>query len=197
MLIDLRAGDIMFSRRLSPKAVEVGVRLGQVILGETGYPQHVGVVVEPARILTPWDGATYPGEEAGPRLVQAMPHGAEEVELGPEFWTADHVFLRPNYRSEYTAPAVARAARRYVGVPYSFADYLAIAGVHLGVRNGPIRRYVTTSKHMICSQLADQALSDAGWHVFADGRLPQDVTPAALYAKMMEDKPAAILGLGK
>jgi hypothetical protein len=39
-------------------------------------------------------------------------------------------------------------------------------------------------------------LADAGWHVFDDGRLPQDVTPAALYAKMLADGPELILGAG-
>jgi hypothetical protein len=57
--------------------------------------------------------------------------------------------------------------------------------VHLGIANGPVRRYVTSSKRMICSQLADQAMSDAGFHVFNDGRLPQDVTPSALFAKLL------------
>lgn len=176
---DVRPGDIMFSKRLKPNAVEALVWCGQLILGETGYPQHVGVVVD------------------GGRLVQAMPHGAEVVSLDTRHWTGDVVFIRPNYKSEYTAPAVARAALRYVGTPYSFADYVAIAGAHLGFRHGLVRRYVTTSKHMICSQLADQAMADAGWHVFDDGRLPQDVTPAALHARMLAMGPAAILGMGR
>jgi hypothetical protein len=83
----------------------------------------------------------------------------------------------------------ARCARRYVGVPYSFADYLAIAGRHLlalkPTDRTPLDRYVTTSKRMICSQLVDQALADAGYHVFDDGRIPQDVTPAALYRQLL------------
>lgn len=178
-LADVRPGDIMFSKRLKPRAVEALVWGGQMILAETGYPQHVGVVVD------------------GGRLVQAMPKGAEVVTLDKRHWTGDITFIRPNYRSEYTAPAVARAALRYVGTPYSFLDYAAIAGLHLGIKNGPIRRYVRTSQHMICSQLADQALADAGWHVFDDGRLAQDVTPVALYVKMLADNPAAILGLGR
>jgi hypothetical protein len=92
------------------------------------------------------------------------------------------------------ANAVAFVARGYVGTPYSFLDYAAIAGLHAGVKNGPIRRYVKSTGHMICSQLADQAMSDAGWHVFDDGRLPQDVTPAALYRQMMRMPGQYIVG---
>jgi hypothetical protein len=186
-LADTRPGDIMFSKRLKPRAVEGLVWAGQLALGQTGYPQHVGVVVD------------------GGRLVQAMPRGAEVIPLDTRrHWTGDIVFIRPNYRSEYTAPAVARAALRYVGTPYSFLDYVSIAAHRLDpvwkVAPGAcgsqrLAQYVRDSGHMICSQLADQALADAGWHVFDDGRLPQDVTPADLYRKMRADVPALVLGV--
>lgn len=39
---------------------------------------------------------------------------------------------------------------------------------------------------MICSQLVDQALADAGFHVFDDGRLPQDVVPAELFRALLD-----------
>jgi hypothetical protein len=34
---------------------------------------------------------------------------------------------------------------------------------------------------MICSQLADTAAAEGGWHLFEDGRWPGDVTPGDLY----------------
>jgi hypothetical protein len=34
---------------------------------------------------------------------------------------------------------------------------------------------------MICSQLADEAAMRGGWHLFSDGRIPQDVTPGDLW----------------
>jgi hypothetical protein len=179
ILSALRPGDIMFARHVSPASADRLIWAGQLMLGDPTYPHHVAVVVENS---TGW-----------PKIVQAMPHGAEEIVIGEEHATSDYVYLRPDYFQDDPAQgpdlrvrreAVAHAARAYVGVPYSFADYAAIAGWHFGIKNGPIRRYVTTSKHMICSQLADQALSDAGFHVFDDGRLPQDVTPGALFRKL-------------
>jgi uncharacterized protein YycO len=175
----LRAGDIMFARHVRPLAADLLILAGQLTLGQPGYPHHVAVVTQaygqnPMRPLS------------APRIVQAMPSGAEEIEIGAEHWTKDYVYIRPAYDAHAEQHLeVAEDARHYIGTPYSFADYVAIEGVHLGIANGPVRRYVTSSKHMICSQLADQALSDAGWHVFDDGRLPQDVTPAALGEKMM------------
>jgi uncharacterized protein YycO len=179
-LADLRPGDIMFARHVSPKAADLLILAGQTFLGEPGYPHHVAVV---SRAAT---------DRSWPMVVQAMPSGAEEVPIGAEHWTQDYIYVRPAYRSLGQVLDVADEARSYVGTPYSFLDYVALTGLHLGIRNGPIRRYVTTSKHMICSQLADQAMSDAGWHVFNDGRLPQDVTPAALF-KQMFTMPGATL----
>lgn len=134
--------------------------------------QHVGVVttVKPLR------------------LVQAMPGGAVEIELTAEYFTDAFVYVRPPYAMTQGL-LVAIEARRYIGVPYSFLDYAAIAGRHVlalkSTDRTPFDRHVSSTKHMICSQLADQALSDAGFHVFDDGRIPQDVTPAALYRALL------------
>lgn len=192
-LADLRPGDIMFGRienslpSFLPKALRfmpgtLPVALGQRLLAATSEEEkhihHVGVVVE-AEVAPPY--------YSRPRLVQAMPGGAEEIELRHEkHWNTNYCFVRPAYlNSAVSAAWVAREAQKYVGTPYSLLDYLAIAGLHAGVRNGPVRRYVRTSKHMICSQLADQAMADAGFHVFHDGRLPQDVMPVELYRALL------------
>lgn len=140
--------------------------------------QHVGVVTEVLSIP----------EQAW--LVQAMPSGAEEIEASLDYWNPSCIYVRPGYKSEYTPPRVAQFARSYIGVPYSFLDYVAIAGRHVlalkPTQRTPFDRYVSSTKHMICSQLADQALCDAGFHVFDDGRIPQDVTPAALYSALLD-----------
>lgn len=185
-LADLRPGDIGFARHVSPRSADLLILAGQTFLGEPGYPHHVFVVTQAQTNLT--FGMDLGGPTFGPKIVQAMPSGAEEITVGQEHWTADYTYIRPAYdmgRVAMQSGWVARRAHDYVGTPYSFADYAAITGLHLGIKNGPIRRYVTTSRHMICSQLADQAMSDAGWHVFNDKRLPQDVTPGALFAQMM------------
>jgi hypothetical protein len=171
-------GDIMFARHLKPWYADLLVQAGQLALGEPGYPHHVGVVVQGG---------------FKPRIVQAMPGGAEEIEIGAEYFTKDYVYVRPEYRSADRWPdvpvtqaeVVAESARCLVGTPYSFLDYVALAGLHLGVKNGRVRRYVRDSGHMICSQLADQAMTDAGYHVFNDKRLPQDVIPSALFRQLL------------
>ena len=193
-LADLRPGDIMFARHVSPRSADLLILAGQTLLGQAGYPHHVGVVTQAAQSITMIDCADQMRQAAnalhGPKIVQAMPHGAEEIEISEEHWTPDYIYLRPAYGNAPTyrhgGDFVAACARRYIGTPYSFADYVALAGWHFGIKNGPVRRYVTSSGHQICSQLADQALADAGFHVFDDGRLSQDVTPSALYSRLLE-----------
>jgi hypothetical protein len=181
-LADLRPGDVIFPSIHGYAGALVGA--GQVILGDAGPREwkvrHVAMMT-----------SVYPNElTASPRplIVQAMPGGAEEVPLTPESFAEGFPILRPMFDNSQGVEALT-AARRYIGVPYSFADYAAIAGRHLlalqPTQRTPFDRYVTSTKHMICSQLVDQALTDAGYHLFNDGRLPQDVTPAALYRKLL------------
>lgn len=182
----LRPGDIGFGPIGGFVPGFFPVDVGQFLLAGTKRVErdidHVFVVT---RAFEPADA---PRRLAGTQahIVQAMPSGAEEIGIGAEHWTDRYVYVRPDYSGPWVpnGDAVARAARAYVGTPYSFLDYAAIAGLHAGIRNGPVRRYVRSTGHMICSQLADQALTDAGFHVFTDGRLPQDVMPIELYRKL-------------
>lgn len=111
-----------------------------------------------------------------PEIVEAMPGGAQLVR---NWHPADRtVYLRcpEQYRG-----AVAASARGFVGVPYSVADYFALAAHRLHIPAPHLKRYVRDSGHMICSQLADTAASEGGWHLFDDGRWHGDVTPGDLY----------------
>ncbi|MFB7949474.1 hypothetical protein ACFC6L_31700 [Kitasatospora phosalacinea] len=114
-------------------------------------------------------------------LVEAQPGGAVLRPLSsyddrPALWSTGRIPLTDEQRSAITA-----AARAYVGTPYSFADYLALAAVRLHLPIGPpLRHYVASTEHMICSQLVDQCYQDAGVHLFADHRWPGYVTPADL-----------------
>jgi hypothetical protein len=78
--------------------------------------------------------------------------------------------------------AVAGAARGYVGVGYSFLDYAAIAAHRFRLPIPWLRKYVASSKHLICSALVDKCLQDAGVQLWDDGRWNGYVTPADLAA---------------
>lgn len=168
---DLQVGDIGFG--VIPGRVGGLVSLGQALLRDECWLTHAFIVAQ----TWPAPAETYP---ATARIVEAMPGGASvdylrgQDRIGPG-WAYIRLPLTAEQRDSVTMYAT--DAR---GTPYSFLDYVALAGLHWGIR-GPIRRRVTSSGHMICSQLVDQVLTLAGYHLFTDGRLPQDVTPGALF----------------
>ncbi|GFE12260.1 hypothetical protein Sgleb_03070 [Streptomyces glebosus] len=114
------------------------------------------------------------------RLLEAEPGGAAIKPLTAYDGTPV-CYVCPEGLTEQQRTAICAAATAYVGVPYSFLDYLAIAAHRFHLPVPGLRRYVASTGHMICSQLVDQTYQDAGVHLFADGRWPGYVTPMALY----------------
>ena len=112
------------------------------------------------------------------RIVEAQPGGAREAPLGgyrDALWSTGHIPLTGEQRT-----VIVRAARSYIGVPYSWADYFALAAHRLRIPAPGLRRYIAATGHMICSQLVDRSFNDAAVHLFADGRWTGYCTPAAL-----------------
>jgi len=111
-------------------------------------------------------------------MVQAEPGGAQ---------------LRPLKHYEYSlwstglfklddmqVAKIVSSAKELVGTPYSFLDYAAIAAHRLHLPIPGLRGYVSSSEHMICSQLVDYCYQAAGIQLFPDGRWNGYVTPADL-----------------
>jgi hypothetical protein len=140
------------------------IRLGQWLNGD-GFRnfEHAFVVTDASRTA---------GDEM---IVEAMPGGAQHVRNWHK--PSETVYLRcpDEFRD-----AVAAMALRLVGRPYSFADYGALALHRFHIPTPHLKRYIESSGHMICSQLADYAAEKGGWHLFADGRWHGDVTPGDL-----------------
>lgn len=110
-------------------------------------------------------------------IYQAEPGGASAAPL--DTYAGRAVFVHPELTSDQRGRVVA-AAKDLLGTPYSFLDYLSIALHRFHIRPAFVERYVASTRHMICSQLADTAYARAGVHLFDDGRLSQDVTPGDL-----------------
>lgn len=189
-LADLRPGDLGFG----PIGGAAGLiaKAGQLLLGERVRLgrvsiDHVFVVTEAATLVSGLSSTWNPV-----MAVEALPGGAKEVSIADR-WTDRYAYVRPNYPgTEWCGALVAEKARAMVGTPYSFLDYLALAARerHLSswlpdAIEDRIAQRVLSSGHMICSQLADQALTRAGYQVFDDGRLSQEVTPGALLYQLV------------
>lgn len=168
MTTELLPGDIGFAK-IGGRVGQL-VHLGQTILADGCRFTHAFMVL------------------GGGRIIEAMPAGARIIttgvglhpaRTGPE-WAYARLPLTPEQRT-----VIPDAARLYAGVPYSFADYAALAALHWRIPTPRLRAYITSSRRMICSQLVDQVLSDVGYRMFDDGRLPQDVTPGALFYRSL------------
>jgi hypothetical protein len=172
---DLRPGDLGFAsiRGRAGAAILAGqtaIDIVNLLRGRraenAGWITHAYLIVE---------------HRGGLAAVEAMPAGARLVPLhGVDRCGSGFAYARLPLTGEQIL-AVTAAAVSAVGTRYSFADYAALAALHAGLPHALLRRYVSGSGRMICSQLCDWALCTAGVHLFDDGRLSQDVTPGALW----------------
>jgi hypothetical protein len=227
-LADVRPGDLIFTQIDKPLAVSLLVKLGQLMIGQRVRIgrrsfDHVIVVTEAA---VPVGGTLRPTPERPgfeidarpPRPaygMQAMPRGAEQVELtGARHWTDATAVVRLPETYPGQALDVARIAREFVaaGVEYSFGSYLMLAAWRWGLkarwleeriaRRLPPRRVelpgrgyhvmVSLPAEAICSVAADQCWTLAGKQVIA-GVPEQVVTPGKLTMSLWRF-PGAIWG---
>lgn len=214
---ELRRGDLMFTNISKPLIASLIVKGGQLAMRErvrlgTLSIDHVGVVVEPAVPgLVPLgaEGLTVPNAR-GPLLVQAMPHGAETIELTPERYLSSSVaYSRPTEDYPGQADDAAFMARLFaeLKIHYSPLSYVYLAEYRFAGRHGRgaaqahlakiINRRVPYGKplvlpsgrtfddyevpeQMICSELGDEAWAATGKQVMPPGTPEQVVTPGAL-----------------
>jgi len=166
--LGLRPGDIGFAR--------IGgwlgkwIAIGQAIAGDASRFTHVFVVLD------------------NDEVAEAMPNGARIQPLNRQY-ASEVAYVRVDLTDEQREMLVAHLRSRLArpgGIKYSFTDYLAIALAHFGLKPQWLRNYIAKSDRQICSQLADYELTNVDYHVFNDHRLPQDVTPGALFFELLE-----------
>lgn len=207
---DLRPGDIMFGP--IGGLTGLGVGLGQLMLGEVfrlgqRSLRHVAIVTKGAAPQFPYQTRT-------PKLVQAMPTGAEEVDFDrSKHWTDRHAYVRVPEGYTGQREDAARVARCFVEdqVAYSFLSYPALAAWRWGLRAERLERWINRRRaprmtqlqgvpahvqlpaEAICSVLVDQAWSLTGYRLM-EGVARQAVTPGAL-ANQLLDRTGAVWGL--
>lgn len=252
-LLDVRPGDIYLGPIGGP--LGAAIRAAQVVVDggwRVGplHVEHIGIVTEASRKLGPaFQLATgqfveipqdvppdhlfhpvgadyYPsGVITAPRMVQAMPHGAEEIELRQRtHWTPKCAYARIPEDWPGQAADAAAIARLMVkeGVAYSYASYAALAAYRWGYRAPRLTRWINRrgdpvrlpawsngpelgSGHTrggrlpleaICSVLAEQCFTLAGKQVM-DSASPQAVTPSMLGRRLLTGMEGVIWGWPK
>lgn len=116
------------------------------------------------------------------QLIEAEPGGARVVSLSEIYtgfdidWSTGKIPLTDEQRQ-----LIVSNARALEGTPYSFLDYFALAAHRLRLPVPFLKRYIESSKHLMCSQLVDMCYMLSGVHLYDDGRWPGYVTPGDLY----------------
>jgi hypothetical protein len=156
------------------------VGLAQAICGMPSRWTHAGIVLPDDRILQAQPG----GAVIAPLdSLTGRPHIVSDAPI--RLYVRDH----PEDSEWFVRRSVTHEALNLEGTPYSFADYLALAAIHLHLPSKALRRYVENSGHLISSALLDRTFREAGIHLYDDGRYPGDVTPADLDAWAQDHQP--------
>lgn len=143
------------------------IRLGQFLNGDGfSHYEHAFIVLE--------DGM----------LIEAMPGGAQIVPMS-EYDDREVLYVRPAGLTDSDRQRICDEARKYENIPYSFADYAAIAAHRLHLPLPGLREFVESTHHQICSQLVDNAYRDAGVKLFSDNRWSGYCTPGSLYRRLV------------
>lgn len=160
------------------KYVTAGIRLAEYAADLADF--------HPDKRVSDWDHAvmcTRIGVQGTVYIAEAQPGGAVEVpwhyDARPHLWSSGIIDMPEAAGAQairYTQPGFWGKA----GVPYSAADYLAIAAHSLHVPVPGLQEFIKTSGHMICSQLCDRAANQAGKHLFTDDRWDGFVKPSDL-----------------
>jgi len=110
-------------------------------------------------------------------VVEARGKGAVRRPLGDRdaIYSSGAIELTP-----YERQRIVNDAEHLVGTPYGWLDIVSIGLLQYGIRPKWVRDRVKRTDQLICSQLVDLADGKAGVHLFADSRLPMDVTPGDL-----------------
>ena len=148
--------------------VGAGIRVGQFLNGE-GFStwEHAFVYLPGGLIL-----------EAEPGGARIVPFNYADV-----YWCEGIFKLLPPTTN---ATELGHVAESLKGVPYSFLDYAALSAHRLHIPAPDLRRYISSTGHMICSQMADEFYIRLGAHIFVDHRWSGDVTPAGLWKRDMQ-----------
>lgn len=159
------------------------VWLMQAINWDTSRWTHAAIVLDDETVFEAQPGGSritplskYADRPGAVVSYYQKPHTAGPVSHGYALQPLAEV-MRPDIRR-----AIVRDARlaHEKGYQYAWSTYFYLALVRLGVKSNWVKLGVQNPDVGICSQVADLLYADNTIHLFADGRMPYDVTPGDL-----------------
>lgn len=116
-------------------------------------------------------------------VLEAKPKGARITPLSN--FEGRSVYIDYGLTEEQRINIVAEA-RKFVGVGYSFVDYIALGFAKYNKYPARLFNYLTKSNKFICSNLVHHIYNMAGVDIFNDGRNSYAITPGDLLFRYLE-----------
>jgi hypothetical protein len=175
--LDLQPGDLLL---LKIKGwVGRAVWLMQLFNGDASPWTHVAIVLDDETVFEAQPGGAVitPLKEYADRPGAVVRSYQAPVPGRPkDTWLRSlEPILTENRRRE-----IVQTARRHVDIGYNWGTYVYLAAYRLGIRPQWLKHRVQNDDRLICSQAADLIYDLCNVHLFADGRMPYDVTPGDL-----------------
>lgn len=177
--LDLKPGDILLLRIEGFVGLMVDVM--QRINGDTSYWTHAAVVLDDDTVFEAQPGGSVitPLSKYADRPGSVVRYYQKPKQNNPREYE-----LRPiaSFMTDTRRASIVRDARamHVKGYRYAWSTYFYLALVRFGVKTNWVRWHVQNPDQGICSQAADLLVADNAVHLFADGRMPYDVTPGDL-----------------
>lgn len=177
--LDLRPGDIIL---LQIKGwVGWLVRLLQLLNGDASKWTHVAIVLDDETVFEAQPGGAVitPLKEYADRpgrIVRFYQQPGRLAGLAVPY----RLRALDDVMTERLRQEIVRTARRHVDIGYNWGTYVYLATYRVGVRPRWLRWRVQNDDRLICSQAADLIYDLCNVHLFADERMPYDVTPGDL-----------------
>lgn len=177
--LDLRPGDIIL---LQIKGFTgFMVRVMQWFNRDTSKWTHAGMVLDDDTLFEAQPGGAVitPLAEYADRPGVRVAFYQKPVNLAGKAIAYKHAPLDDVIKDSRRANMVTQA-RSMVKLGYNWTTYFYLAAYRLGIRSRWLKWRVQNSDKVICSQAVDLIYDDNTIHLFADGRMPYDVTPGDL-----------------
>ena len=156
-------------------------RPGEIFLTQIGGLMGLAIRFAQGVVVGDWSRYTHAGIILDDdTVIAAQPAGARIDPLDTILYDRPLAILPVPDWAEHRRDDIVATARRYVGHPYGFGDYLYIGLVRLGIRPKWLTRFVASDATLICSALADKVWNLNGIQLFDDGRLHGEVSPGDL-----------------
>jgi len=166
---------------------------GKLKVGDVGLTKVRGAVGKLIRVMQWLNGSSWHDSEFEHSFLltdvnaigrmwgfEAQPGGAHFFDVKEKYGNEEIVWIRPTNLSAQQQLDLVKQADILKGTPYSFLEYGALLTHRLHLPLPGVKKYVNSTRHLICSQIIAELYRRISIELFG-GEWPGYVTPANYY----------------